>query len=59
MQAERAVGTLCLGAVLADDTTHARTVELPPRPRQDMQEFGASIALDFLRRRLVAAMPVG
>jgi hypothetical protein len=25
---------------------------LPPRSRQDMQEFAASVALDFLRRRL-------
>jgi nicotinamide-nucleotide amidase len=54
-QAGRAVGTLCLGAVLADGSSHARTVQLPPRPRQDMQEFGASLALDFLRRRLAAA----
>jgi nicotinamide-nucleotide amidase len=59
MQAGRAVGTLCVGAVLADGASHARTVQLPLRPRQDMQEFGASIALDFLRRRLAAAIPVG
>ncbi|HSK95863.1 MAG TPA: CinA family protein, partial [Euzebyales bacterium] len=54
-QGGRAVGTVCLGTVLADGASHARTVQLPPRPRQDMQEFGASVALDFLRRRLVAA----
>jgi nicotinamide mononucleotide (NMN) deamidase PncC len=49
------VGTICLGAVLANGDTRARTVQLPPRPRQDMQEFGASVALDFLRRRLATA----
>lgn len=54
-QAGRAVGTICLGAVLANGDTRARTVQLPPRPRQDMQEFGASVALDFLRRRLATA----
>jgi nicotinamide-nucleotide amidase len=54
-QGGRDVGTVCLGAVLAGGEAHARTVTLPPRPRQDMQEFGASIALDFLRRRLTAA----
>jgi PncC family amidohydrolase len=54
-QGGRAVGTVCLGVVLAGGAAHARTVTLPPRPRQDMQEFSASIALDFLRRRLAAA----
>jgi nicotinamide-nucleotide amidase len=54
-QGGRAVGTVCLSVVLPDGAAHARTVNLPPRARQDMQEFSASIALDFLRRRLAAA----
>jgi nicotinamide-nucleotide amidase len=58
-QAGRAVGTVCLGTVLADGASHTHTVQLPPRPRQDMQEFSASIALDFLRRRLTAAPSSG
>jgi nicotinamide mononucleotide (NMN) deamidase PncC len=58
-QAGRAVGTVCLGTVLADGASHTHTVRLPPRPRQDMQEFSASIALDFLRRRLTAAPSSG
>lgn len=56
-QGGRAVGTVCLGAVLGDGVSHVRTVQLPPRPREDMQEFSTSVALDFLRRRLSAAPP--
>ena len=58
-QGGRPVGTVCVGATLPDGGVYARTVELPPRSRTDLQQFSASIALDFLNRRLAAAQPVG
>lgn len=45
------VGTVCLGVALPGGAW-TRTVLLPPRSRQELQEFGASTALDYLRRRL-------
>jgi nicotinamide-nucleotide amidase len=57
-QGGRAIGTVCVGAMLPDGGVQARTVELPPRSRTDLQQFSASIALDFLNRRLAAVQPV-
>lgn len=54
-QGDRDVGTICLAVVLPPDVVHTRTVQLPPRSRIDLQQFGASVALDHLRRRLAAA----
>lgn len=51
-QGDRPVGTVCLGLAWGDSARASTTVMLPPRSRQDMQEFAASVALDFLRRRL-------
>lgn len=53
-QGGRPVGTVCVGVALPGGV-HSRTVELAPRPREDLQEFAASVALEYLRRRLVAA----
>jgi hypothetical protein len=38
--------------VLPDGGIRTRTVHLPGRTRTDVQEFAASAALDYLRRRL-------
>lgn len=57
-QGGRPVGTICVGVVLPGGVRHVRTIDLPARPRQDVQEFAASVALDYLRRRLVDA-PAG
>lgn len=54
-QGDHDVGTVCLAVALPDDVLHTRTVRLPPRSRVDLQQFGASTALDYLRRRLAAA----
>lgn len=50
------VGTVCVASVLP--TGHAeRTLHLPPRARVDVQQFGATAALEHLRRRLAAGEP--
>lgn len=64
-QGGREVGTVCLGVVLADGTTHARTVVLPiarlgddptlTLARVDVQQRSATVALDYLRHRLTRA----
>lgn len=46
------IGTVCLGVALAGGAVRTTTVRLPSRTRADLQEFAASAALDFLRRRL-------
>ena len=51
-QGGREVGTCCLGVLLRDGAVRTRTVHLPGRTRADVQEFAASAALDYLRRRL-------
>lgn len=48
----RAVGTLCVGVVLADGSEHTTTVMLPG-PRDQMRQFAVINALDFLRRLLL------
>jgi nicotinamide-nucleotide amidase len=51
-QSGRPIGTCCLGVALPDGAVRTRTVRLPGRTRVDVQEFAASAALDYLRRRL-------
>ncbi len=51
-QGGRDIGTCCLGVVLPGEQVRTRTVHLPGRTRSDVQEFAASAALDYLRRRL-------
>lgn len=55
-QGDHAVGTVCLGVVLVDGTTRARTVALPALGRVDVQQRSATVALDYLRRRLARAV---
>ncbi|CAN5899752.1 competence/damage-inducible protein A [soil metagenome] len=54
-QGHHDIGTVCLAVALPGDVLHARTVRLPPRSRVDLQQFSASTALDYLRRRLASA----
>lgn len=54
LQGGRAVGTCCVAVAGPDGVPRSRTVTLPGRSRADIQEFAASIALDYLRRRLAA-----
>ncbi|MGH8930401.1 MAG: competence/damage-inducible protein A [Egibacteraceae bacterium] len=51
-QGGRDIGTCCLGVVMPGERVRTRTVHLPGRTRSDVQEFAASAALDYLRRRL-------
>jgi len=44
-------GTLCIGVVLDDDSTHSTTVHLPGA-RDQMRQLSVISSLDFLRRRL-------
>lgn len=44
-------GTLCIGLVLHDGSTHATTVHLPGA-RDQMRQLSVISSLDFLRRRL-------
>ncbi|MGH8905249.1 MAG: competence/damage-inducible protein A [Egibacteraceae bacterium] len=46
------IGTCCVGLMLPNGLVRTRTVYLPGRTRTDVQEFAASAALDYLRRRL-------
>jgi nicotinamide-nucleotide amidase len=50
-------GTLCLGAELPVTGVVSRTVTLPAPDRVAVQQFAASSALDYLRRRLVEVAP--
>jgi nicotinamide-nucleotide amidase len=51
-QDDRAIGTCCIGVVLPSVLIRTRTIHVPGRTRRDVQEFAASAALDYLRRRL-------
>ncbi len=53
-QGQRRVGTVCLAAVVPPAVVRTRTVQLPPQSRQDLQQSGATAALDHLRRCLAA-----
>jgi nicotinamide-nucleotide amidase len=51
-QGDRPVGTVCLGLATPRSAGRTRTVRLPARDRVEVQRFAASVALDWLRRRL-------
>jgi nicotinamide-nucleotide amidase len=51
-QGGRDIGTCCLGVALPGCLVRTCTVHLPGHTRSDIQEFAASAALDYLRRRL-------
>lgn len=51
-QGGQSIGTAVLGFCGPDGRAVARTVRLPGRTRADLQEFAASAALDWARRRL-------
>ena len=53
MQDGRDVGTLCIGVVLPDGSTHGTTAMLPG-VRDQMRQFSVITALDFLRRTLAS-----
>jgi nicotinamide-nucleotide amidase len=53
-QDDAALGTVCLGFVAPGGVCASRVVHLPGRSRVAVQEFAASAALDYLRRRLAA-----
>lgn len=55
-QGGKPVGTVCVGVAGTGAAVHTATVTLPPRPREDMQQFAVSIALDHLRRYLADAV---
>ncbi len=46
------VGFTCVGVALPDGATATAARRVPARARVEVQEFAASMALDFLRRRL-------
>ena len=46
------VGFTCVAVALPDGSTPTASRRLPARARVEMQEFAASMALDFLRRQL-------
>lgn len=54
-QGGRDVGTVCLGLAGPDDDVRTRELRLPARSRTQLQEWAASAALDYLRRRLAEA----
>jgi nicotinamide-nucleotide amidase len=51
-QGGRPVGTLCIAVALPGEAPSARTLTLPGRGREELQEWAATVALDQLRRRL-------
>jgi nicotinamide-nucleotide amidase len=51
-QGDQPVGTTCVGVALPDGSTPTVRRVLPRFGREDVQDFAASMALDFLRRRL-------
>jgi nicotinamide-nucleotide amidase len=50
------VGTVCVGVSFAGAGERTRTVRLPVRGRAEIQRFAASVALDYLRRRLAEVL---
>jgi len=54
-QGGRDVGTVCLGLAGLDGGVQTRELRLPSRSRAQVQEWAASAALDYLRRRLAEA----
>jgi nicotinamide-nucleotide amidase len=54
-QGGRAVGTVCVGVVLPDGVARTRELQVPGRSRTEIQEWAASVALDYTRRRLAEA----
>lgn len=53
-QGGQEVGTVCLAVALpGDPAPRTRSVRLPARNRVQLQAWSASVALDYLRRRLV------
>lgn len=50
----RPVGTVCLGVAAPGGFSRTRSADLPARDRAELQELVASVALDWLRRRLAA-----
>lgn len=54
-QGGRPVGTVCLAVALPHTVTWTTTLELPARSRAEVQQFAAGVALEALRRRLLAA----
>lgn len=58
-QGGRDVGTVCAGVVLPDGVARTRTLALPSRSRTQVQDWAASVALDFLRRQLSEAAAKG
>ena len=53
-QGGQPVGTTWVAAALPDGSAPSASRRLPARSRPDVQAFAASMALDFLRRRLAA-----
>lgn len=53
-QGGRPVGSVALAVALPDATTRTRALQLPAYDRRAVQEFAASAALDYLRRRLAS-----
>lgn len=51
-QGGRPVGFTCVAVALPDGSCSTAVRRLPARSRTEVQEFAASMALDFLRRRL-------
>ena len=51
-QGGQPVGTCVVAFASVDGSTQAREVRLPGRSRGELQEFAATVALDYLRRRL-------
>ena len=53
-QGGQPVGFTCVAVALPDGSVPTTSRRLPARTRTEVQEFAASMALDFLRRRLAA-----
>lgn len=53
-QGDQPVGYTCVAVALPDGSVPTVSRRLPARGRVEVQEFAASMALDFLRRRLAA-----
>jgi nicotinamide mononucleotide (NMN) deamidase PncC len=52
-QGEQPVGTVCLGfAFPGMGSSRSRSLRVPARGRGEVLDFAASVALDWLRRRL-------
>lgn len=46
------VGTVCLGVAVRDEPAVTRSLRVPPRSREEVQQFATAAALDFVRRAL-------